>query len=149
MSTVKVIHVSKPHDMMACGSMEVQLHAFLTPALDGGRILATVYCCDCFVPRERSQGIHWIGGWLVCGVDVDPLLELNSNCSVFSHSLFWLGWSFMGYGQFPYFLNFSVILFCIIFLMYHFKWRLHHARATAFVIWSFIILTPFYSDEVT
>jgi hypothetical protein len=38
----------------------VQLHAFLTSALDGGGRL--VSRLDRFISREKAPGIHWIGG---------------------------------------------------------------------------------------
>jgi hypothetical protein len=34
----------------------------LTLALDEGEW--SVSCPGCFTPRERTPGIHWIGGWV-------------------------------------------------------------------------------------
>jgi len=40
--------------------MEVQCHAFLILALDGGVWSAS--CPGTFIPRERAPGTPWIGG---------------------------------------------------------------------------------------
>jgi hypothetical protein len=48
--------------MKAYWGMEVQLHAFLTSALDEGEWSASRP--GRFTPRERALGTHWIGGWL-------------------------------------------------------------------------------------
>jgi len=42
--------------------VEVQLHAFLTSALDGGEW--SVSRPGRFTPRKRAPGAHWIGGWV-------------------------------------------------------------------------------------
>jgi len=42
--------------------MEVQLHTFLTTALDGGEWSASHP--SYYTPRERDPGTHWIGGWV-------------------------------------------------------------------------------------
>jgi hypothetical protein len=42
--------------------VEVELHKFLTSALDGGEWSASLP--DRFTPRERAFGTHWIGGWI-------------------------------------------------------------------------------------
>jgi hypothetical protein len=44
------------------GGVEVQLHTFLTSALDGGEWPASHP--SCFTPRERAPGTHWIEGWV-------------------------------------------------------------------------------------
>jgi len=44
------------------GGVEVQLHAFLTLAIDGGEWSAS--CPSCFTYGERASSIHWIGGWV-------------------------------------------------------------------------------------
>jgi hypothetical protein len=46
--------------MKAYWGVEVQLHAFLISALDGGELWASRP--GHFTPRERALGIHWIGG---------------------------------------------------------------------------------------
>jgi hypothetical protein len=40
----------------------VQLHAFLTSAVDGGEWSASRP--GRFIPRERAPGTQWIGSWL-------------------------------------------------------------------------------------
>jgi len=42
--------------------VEVQLHTFLTLALDEGE--CSVSCPSHFNLRERALGTHWIGGWV-------------------------------------------------------------------------------------
>jgi hypothetical protein len=42
--------------------MEVQRHAFLTLALEGGEWSASRPCR--FAPGERAHGTHWTGGWV-------------------------------------------------------------------------------------
>jgi len=42
--------------------MEVELHTFLTSALDEGEWSAS--CPGCFTPRERAPGTQWKGGWV-------------------------------------------------------------------------------------
>jgi len=42
--------------------MEVQLHAFLTSALDGGTLSASR--SGCFTPRETAPDTYWTGGWV-------------------------------------------------------------------------------------
>jgi hypothetical protein len=42
--------------------VEVQLHALLTSALDGGEW--SLSRPDRFTPRERALGIYWIGCWV-------------------------------------------------------------------------------------
>jgi len=39
--------------------VEVQLHAFLTETLNGGKWSAS--CPDCFTPRKRAPSTHLIG----------------------------------------------------------------------------------------
>jgi hypothetical protein len=42
--------------------VEIQLHAFLTSALDGGERSASRP--GLFTPRGRAPDTHWIGGWV-------------------------------------------------------------------------------------
>jgi hypothetical protein len=50
------------HAMKAYWGAEVWLHAFLTPALDGGEWSGSRP--SRFTPRERALGTRWIGGWV-------------------------------------------------------------------------------------
>jgi hypothetical protein len=42
--------------------MQIQLSTFLTLALDRGEWVASHP--GCFIPRKRTIGTHWIGGWV-------------------------------------------------------------------------------------
>jgi hypothetical protein len=50
--------------------VEVQLHAFLTQALDGDDWLAS--CPRCFTPEEGTQ---WIGGWVGPTAGLDAVMK--------------------------------------------------------------------------
>jgi hypothetical protein len=54
--------VPEHHPMEAYWGVEVQLHTFLTSALDGGEWSTSRL--GCFDPRERAPGTHWIGSWV-------------------------------------------------------------------------------------
>jgi len=43
-------------------AVKVQLHTFLTSALDGGEWSAS--CPGRFTPKERATGTHWIAGFV-------------------------------------------------------------------------------------
>jgi hypothetical protein len=47
--------------MRTYSGVEVELHTFLTSALDGSEW--SVSCPSCFTPRIRALVTHWIGGW--------------------------------------------------------------------------------------
>jgi hypothetical protein len=65
----KVIPVPIHHeDIWGSGSIAPP---FLTLALDAGEQSASCPCC--FVPRERSPGTHWIGGWMGPGASLDAV----------------------------------------------------------------------------
>jgi hypothetical protein len=55
--------------MKMYGGMEVQLHAFLTLALNGGEWSASF--TSHITTRERTLGTYWVGGW------VDPRAGLD------------------------------------------------------------------------
>jgi hypothetical protein len=61
---------TKHHAMKAYWEVEVQLHAFLTSALDGAEWSASRP--GRFTLRELGPGTHWIGGWVGprAGLDV-------------------------------------------------------------------------------
>jgi hypothetical protein len=48
--------------MKTYGGVDVQIHIFLTSALDGGEWSASHP--GRFTPRETNHGTHWIGGWV-------------------------------------------------------------------------------------
>jgi hypothetical protein len=54
------------------GEVEIQLHAFLTSALDGGKWLASR-------PEERAPGTHWIGGWVGPRAGPDAVENIKKN----------------------------------------------------------------------
>jgi hypothetical protein len=61
--TVKLsLHLTKHHTMKTYCGVEVQIHAFLTSALDGGEWSASQP--GHFNRRERAHGTHWIGDWV-------------------------------------------------------------------------------------
>jgi len=51
--------------------VEVKLHAFLTPALDGAEWSASRP--GDFIRWERAPGTHWIGGWVGPRADLDAV----------------------------------------------------------------------------
>jgi hypothetical protein len=55
--------------------MEVQLHTFLSSALDGGEWSASRP--GRFTPRERALGTHWIGGWLDPRAVLDAVVKIK------------------------------------------------------------------------
>jgi hypothetical protein len=54
--------LTKHHAMKVYWGMEVQLHTFLTSALDGG--VWSALRPGRFTPGEKAPGTHWIGGWV-------------------------------------------------------------------------------------
>jgi hypothetical protein len=64
-SKVKVklpLRLTKHHILKTYGRVEVQLHAFLTSALDGGEWSRSRP--GRFIPGERASDINWIGVWV-------------------------------------------------------------------------------------
>jgi hypothetical protein len=53
--------------------VEVELHAFLASALDGGEW--SVSRPGRFTPRERDPGTHWRGGWVGPRVVLDTVVK--------------------------------------------------------------------------
>jgi hypothetical protein len=51
----------------------VQLHTFLTSALDGSEWSASRP--GRFTPRERAPGIHWIGDWVGTRAVLDAVVN--------------------------------------------------------------------------
>jgi hypothetical protein len=63
--------------MKAYGAVELQLHAFLTSALDGGEWPASIP--GRFVPRERALGTYWRGGCVGPRADLDAVVEKRNS----------------------------------------------------------------------
>jgi len=51
----------------------VHLHAFLTPALDGGEWSASRL--GCFTPRERAPGTNCMGDWVGPGAGMNAVMR--------------------------------------------------------------------------
>jgi hypothetical protein len=76
LSRIKVklsLCLTKHHAMKTYWGVEIQLHALLISALDGGEWSASRP--GCFTPRERALGTHWIGGWVGPGAVLDPVVK--------------------------------------------------------------------------
>jgi len=58
--------------------VEVELHAFLTLVLDGGKWSAS--CPGHFTPEERAPGTHWIGGWVGPTANLDTVAKGKIPC---------------------------------------------------------------------
>jgi hypothetical protein len=65
--------LTKHHAMKTYWGMEVQLHAFLTSALDGSEWSASRP--DRFTPRKRVPGTHWTGGWVGPRAVLDAVMK--------------------------------------------------------------------------
>jgi hypothetical protein len=62
--------------MKAYWGVNIQIHIFLTSALDGGEWSASRPFR--FTPGKRAPGTHWIGGWVgpTAGLDnVEKILD--------------------------------------------------------------------------
>jgi hypothetical protein len=55
----KVVPVPEYHVLKAYWEVEIQIHAFLTSALDGGE-----WSASSPLPANILLGTHWIGGWM-------------------------------------------------------------------------------------
>jgi hypothetical protein len=64
--------------MKMYGGVEIQLHAFLTLALDGS--VWSVSCPGYFTPRERASSTHWIGGWVGTRTGLDMVVKKKNPC---------------------------------------------------------------------
>jgi hypothetical protein len=53
--------------------VEVQLHACLTSALDGGEWPASHPGCS--IPAERTSGINWTGDWVGLRASLDAVMR--------------------------------------------------------------------------
>jgi hypothetical protein len=63
----------KHYTMKAYGGVDVEVHIFLTVALDGGEW--SVSRPSHFAPGERAPVTHWIGGWVDPRASVDDVEE--------------------------------------------------------------------------
>jgi len=66
--------------MKAYGGMEVQLHAFLTSALNGSEWTASRPGRFTPPPGEISLGTHWIGGWVDPRIRLDEVAKRTNPC---------------------------------------------------------------------
>jgi hypothetical protein len=91
--------LTKHHTMETYGGMDVQLHVFITSALDGGKWSASHP--SYFTPGEGTYSTHWIGGRVGPRANLDvvarrkilrPCWELNSSHPACSQALFWLSY---------------------------------------------------------
>jgi hypothetical protein len=67
------LFLTAKHAMKAYWGGEIQFHAFLTSALDGGEW--SVSRAGGFTPKERALGTHWIGGWVGPRAGLDPVVK--------------------------------------------------------------------------
>jgi hypothetical protein len=65
--------------MKTNGEVEIQLHEFLTLALDGGEWSASHP--GHFTYREKAPDTHWIGGWMGPTAGLDEVLKRKNSCS--------------------------------------------------------------------
>jgi hypothetical protein len=68
-------YVTRHHAMMTYGGMEIQLHTFLTLALDEGNWSAS--CHSHCTMGERACSTHWIGDWVGPRVGLDTVTKRN------------------------------------------------------------------------
>jgi hypothetical protein len=61
--------------METCGGVKVQIHVFLTSALDGGELSASRLCR--FTPGERFPATHCIGDWVGPRACLDNMEEVK------------------------------------------------------------------------
>jgi hypothetical protein len=69
--------LTKHHTMKMHGGVEVQLHAFLTSAVDGDDWSASRP--GRFTPGERIPGNHWIGSWVGLRIGLDTVPKRKEN----------------------------------------------------------------------
>jgi hypothetical protein len=65
--------LTKRHAMKTYGGVEVQLHAYLTPGIDGGEWSASGP--GRFTLKEGAPGTHWIGGWMGPRTVLDAVMK--------------------------------------------------------------------------
>jgi hypothetical protein len=71
------LYWTKYHDMKTYEAVEVQLHVFLTSALDGGEWSTSRP--GCFTAGEIDPSSHWIGGWVGPKVGLDRLQKRHES----------------------------------------------------------------------
>jgi hypothetical protein len=62
--------LTKHNAMKTYWGVEVQLHAFFDLGTRWRRVVS-------FMPRERTRGTHWIGGWVGPRAGLDAVMKRN------------------------------------------------------------------------
>jgi hypothetical protein len=73
------LHFTKCRTIKTHWEVEVQLHAFLTTAPDGGEWPAS--CPDGSTPGEGVTGTHWIGDWVGPTAIQDAVAKKKNSCT--------------------------------------------------------------------
>jgi len=78
--TKNVLCLTKYHAMKTYWGVEVNLHVFVTSALDGGEPSASNP--GCLTPRETALGTHWMGDWVGPRAGKEAVVKRKSPCPV-------------------------------------------------------------------
>jgi hypothetical protein len=70
--------LTKHHTIKTYRGVEVQLHAFLTSALDAGEWWSSG--TGRFTPGKGAHGSHWIGPWVGSGTGLDAVTKRKYPC---------------------------------------------------------------------
>jgi hypothetical protein len=67
------------------GVVDVQLHTFLTSALDGDEW--SVSHLSHFMPKQRAPGTHWIRGWVGPRAGLDVVENRNPSVPAWNQTM--------------------------------------------------------------